>query len=92
MAQISLVKIVIAREKGWSAQGMQKRDNLVAVFHPHASDFATAAPKMDLPRSQQFALCSNNVLIKDIHAVRRRFSVFSINALEANSIASAMAS
>jgi hypothetical protein len=92
VAQISLVKIVIAGEESGSAQSMQERNNLIAIFHPRSSDFATNTSKMDLPGSKQLALRSHDVLIKDIHAACRRFSVFSIKALEAKAIASAMAS
>jgi len=92
MAQVSHVKVVITGKKGWAAQSMQERNNLVAIFHPHSSDFTTDAPKMDFPRSQQLALCNDNVLIKDSHAARCCFSAFSIKALLASSIASAMAS
>lgn len=92
VAQISLVKIVIAGEEGWSAQSMQERNNLTAIFHPQSSDLSTNMSKMDLPRSEQLALRSDDVLIKDIHAARRGLSVFPIKALEAKAIASAMAS
>jgi hypothetical protein len=91
VAQISLVKIVIAGEESWSAQSMQERNNLTAIFHPCSSDLSTNTSKMDLPRSEQLTLRSDDVLIKDIHAACRRFSVFSINALAARAIASAMA-
>ena len=89
--QVSLVKIVIAGEEGWPAQSMQERNNLAAIFHPQSSDFSTNMSKMDLPRSEQLALRSDDVLVKDIHAARRGLSVFPINALEAKAIASAMA-
>jgi hypothetical protein len=92
VAQISLVKIVITGEEGWSAQGMQERNNLTAILHPRSSDLSANTSKMDLPRSEQLALRSDDVLIKDIHAACRRFSVFSIKALEAKAIASAIAS
>ena len=92
VAQISLVEIVIAGEESWSAQSMQERNNLTAIFHPYSSDLSANTSKMDLPRSEQLALSSDDVLIKDIHAARRRFAVFSIKALEAKAIASAMAS
>jgi hypothetical protein len=92
VTQISLVKIVIAGEESWSAQSMQERNNLTAIFHPCSSDLSANTLKMDLPRSEQLALRSDDVLIKDIHAARRRFSVFSIKALEAKAIASAIAS
>jgi hypothetical protein len=92
VAQISLIKIVIAGEESWSAQSMQERNNLTAIFHPRPSNLSGNTLKMDLPRSEQLALRSDDVLIKDIHAARRRFAVFSIKALEAKAIASAMAS
>jgi hypothetical protein len=92
VAQISLVKIVIAGEESWAAQSMQERNNLTAIFHPGSSDLSANTSKMDLPRSEQLALRSDDVLIKNIHAACRRFSVFSIKALEAKAIASAMAS
>jgi hypothetical protein len=34
VAQISLVEIVIAGEESWSAQSMQERNNLTAIFIP----------------------------------------------------------
>jgi len=86
-----LIKIMVASEKGWPTQSMQQWNNLVAIFHPHPSDFIPNAPKMNLPGSEQLALSHHDVLIKNIHAARRRPSVFSLNATEANSIASAMA-
>jgi len=92
VAQISFVKIVIAGEESWAAQSMQERNNLTAIFHPGSSDLSANTSKMDLPRSEQLALRSDDVLIKNIHAACRRFSVFSIKALEAKAIASAMAS
>jgi len=92
VAQISLVKIVIAGEEGWPAQSMQERNNLAAIFHPQSSDFSTDMSKMDLPRSEQLALRNDDVLVKDIHAACRGLSVLSIKALEAKAIASAMAS
>ena len=92
VAQISLVKIVIAGEEGWPAQSMQERNNLTAIFHPRSSDLSTNMSKMDLPRSERLALRNDDVLVKDIHAARRGLSVFSIKALEAKAIASAMAS
>lgn len=92
VAQISLVKIVIASEEGWSAQSMQERNNLTAIFHSQSSDLSTNMSKMDLPRSEQLALSNDDVLVKDIHAACRGLSVFSIKALEAKAIASAMAS
>ncbi len=91
VAQISLVKIVIAGEEGWSAQSMQERNNLTAIFHPRSSDLCTNLSKMDLPRSEQSALGNDDVLVKDVHAACRGLSVFSIKALEAKAIASAMA-
>ena len=83
---------MIAGEESWSAQSMQERNNLTAIFHPCSSDLSANTSKMDLPRSEQLALSSDDVLIKDIHAACRRFAVFSIKALEAKAIASAMAS
>ena len=70
---------------------MQERNNLTAIFHPQSSDLATNMSKMDLPRSEQLALRSDDVLVKDIHAACRGLSIFSIKALEAKAIASAMA-
>ena len=92
VAQISLVKIVIAGEEGWSAQSMQERNNLTAIFHPQSSDLPTNMLKMDLPRSEHLALRNDDVLVKHIHAACRGLSVFSIKALDAKAIASAMAS
>jgi hypothetical protein len=92
VAQISLVKIVIAGEKGRSAQGMQEWNNLIAIFHPRSSKLSTNTSRMDFPRSEQLALRSDDVLVKDIHAACRGLSVFLISALEAKAIASAMAS
>jgi hypothetical protein len=92
VAQIILVKIVIADEEGRSAQSMQERNNLTAIFHPRSSDISTNTSRMDLPRSEQLALRGDDVLVKDIHAACRGLSVFLINASEAKAIASAMAS
>ena len=92
VAKIGLVKIVIAGKEAWLAQRMQERNNLAAIFHPRSPHISTNMSKMDLPRSEQLTLRSDDVLIKDIHAACRRLSVFSINALEAKAIASAMAS
>jgi hypothetical protein len=47
---------------------------------------------MDFPRSEQLALRSDDVLVKDIHAACRGLSVFLIKASDAKAIASAMAS
>ncbi len=49
-------------------------------------------PEVDLLRPEQLALRGDDVLIKDIHAACRRFSVFSSKASEASAIASAIAS
>ena len=46
---------------------------------------------MDLSRPEQLALRSDDVLVKDVHAACRGLSIFSIKALEAKAIASAMA-
>jgi hypothetical protein len=92
VAQVGFVKIVIAGEEGWSAQSMQERNNLTAIFHPQSSDLSTNMSKMDLPRPEQLALRNDDVLVKDIHAACRGLSIFSIKALEAKAIASAMAS
>ena len=91
VAQISLVKIVIAGEEGWSAQSMQERNNLTAIFHPRSSEISTNISSMNLPRPEQLALRSDDVLVKDVHAACRGLSIFSIKALEAKAIASAMA-
>jgi hypothetical protein len=92
VAQISLVKIVIAGKEGRSGQSMQEGNNLTAIFHPRSSDLSTNMSRMHLPRSEQLALRSDDVLVKDIHAACRGLSVFLISALEAKAIASAMAS
>jgi hypothetical protein len=91
VAQVSLVKIVIAGEKGRSAQSMQERNNLTAIFHPGSPEISTNLSRMNLPRSEQLALRSDDVLVKDIHAACRGLSIFSIKALETKAIASAIA-
>jgi len=45
VAQISLVEIVIAGEESWSAQSMQERNNLTAIFHPCSSDLSAKLRK-----------------------------------------------
>jgi hypothetical protein len=92
VTQVSLVKIVIAGEESWAAQGMQERDDFPAILHSRSSEVSTNMSRMDLPGSEQFTLRSDDVLIEHIHAACRRLSVFLINALEAKAIASAMAS
>jgi hypothetical protein len=91
VAQVGFVKIVIAGEEGWSAQSMQERNNLTAIFHPRSSEISTNTSRVNLPRSEQLALRSDDVLVKDVHAACRGLSIFSIKALEAKAIASAMA-
>jgi hypothetical protein len=100
VAQLRAIKPMIAREEGRTAQCMKQREDVIAIFHARAPDLHADLPEMNLPRSQLVTLTQQNVLVKNIHAARRRLSVspccslsiFSASAVAASSTASAMAS
>lgn len=86
-----MVEIVIASEEGRATERMEQRNDLVPIFHPISSNVSAYTPKVNLPLPQLPPLKNVNVLVQDIHAARRRFSVLVTRASRASSIASAMA-
>src|SRR5713226_3138249 len=87
-----MIEAVIACEKGGASQAVQQRNDLIPVLHPKIPNIGTDSSKGNVPCFELPALARYDVFVEDVHAARRRFSLFSTRASRASSTASAIAS
>src|SRR5439155_2792346 len=80
MSQRGMVKAMVQSEKSWAFQPMQQRNNPLAILYPCISNFDANLPVVNLPGFELLPLTQANIFIQNVHAARRRLSVFSSNA------------
>jgi|GEM_PF-4261313 len=78
---------MIAGEEGRLAQGVEQRNDFVAIFHAQPPDFGSDLPHVHTPSPQAIFFWQADVLIQDAEGQ----AVFLVNDSRANSTASAIA-